>query len=113
MIAVNQKNPSGDHGSGRSPKVHRDRREGGHHRPPLRSGKSTFLRCLNLLETPTARQIIPFHGQDITDPKDRHRRRCASRWAWCSSTSTCSQPDHPEQHNAGPGQAGVMKKDEA
>ena len=34
---------------------------------PSGSGKSTFLRCLNLLEVPTAR-----------------------KWAWCSSTSTCS-----------------------
>ena len=32
------------------------------------SGKSTFLRCLNLLETPTA-GTITFEGTDITDPK--------------------------------------------
>ena len=32
------------------------------------SGKSTFLRCLNLLETPTAGEII-LEGQTITDPK--------------------------------------------
>ena len=31
------------------------------------SGKSTFLRCMNLLEVPTSGQII-FDGQDITDP---------------------------------------------
>ena len=39
------------------------------------SGKSTFLRCLNLLETPTSGQIF-FEGTDITDPKvdiNRHR----------------------------------------
>ncbi len=32
------------------------------------SGKSTFLRCLNLLETPT-KGVITFEGVDITDPK--------------------------------------------
>ena len=35
---------------------------------PSRSGKSTFLRCLNLLETPTSGEIW-FDGQKITDPK--------------------------------------------
>ena len=29
------------------------------------SGKSTLSRCINLLETPTAGQIL-FHGEDIT-----------------------------------------------
>ena len=32
------------------------------------SGKSTFLRCLNLLETPTQGEIW-FEGENITDPK--------------------------------------------
>lgn len=32
------------------------------------SGKSTMLRCINLLETPTGGQIV-YHGDDITDPK--------------------------------------------
>ena len=32
------------------------------------SGKSTFLRCMNLLETPTGGHIY-FEGTDITDPK--------------------------------------------
>ena len=31
------------------------------------SGKSTMLRCINLLETPTSGQIL-FHGDDITAP---------------------------------------------
>ena len=31
------------------------------------SGKSTMLRCINLLETPTSGQIM-FHGKDITSP---------------------------------------------
>ena len=35
---------------------------------PSGSGKTTFLRCLNLLETPTGGKII-FEGQDLTDPK--------------------------------------------
>ncbi len=35
---------------------------------PSGSGKTTFLRCLNLLETPTGGSIV-FQGQDITDPK--------------------------------------------
>ncbi len=41
------------------------------------SGKSTFLRCLNLLEEPTGGQII-FGGTDITDPKTNinvHRQK--------------------------------------
>ncbi|MBQ9985806.1 MAG: amino acid ABC transporter ATP-binding protein [Oscillospiraceae bacterium] len=33
------------------------------------SGKSTFLRCLNLLEQPTGGNIF-FEGTDITDPKN-------------------------------------------
>ena len=32
------------------------------------SGKSTMLRCVNLLETPTGGNIY-YHGKDITDPK--------------------------------------------
>lgn len=35
---------------------------------PSDSGKSTFLRSLNLLEEPTGGQIL-FEGKDITDPK--------------------------------------------
>ena len=41
------------------------------------SGKSTFLRCLNLLETPTSGSIL-FHGVDITQKKvniDQLRRK--------------------------------------
>ena len=35
---------------------------------PSGRGKSTFLRCLNLLETPTGGEIV-FEGQSITDEK--------------------------------------------
>ena len=44
---------------------------------PSGGGKSTFLRCLNLLEEPTAGKVF-FKGQDITDKKVNtieHRRQ--------------------------------------
>ncbi len=44
---------------------------------PSGGGKSTFLRCLNLLETPTS-GTITFKGVDITDPKsdiNKHRQK--------------------------------------
>ncbi len=44
---------------------------------PSGGGKSTFLRCLNLLEVPEQGKII-FEGTDITDPKtnlDKHRQK--------------------------------------
>lgn len=44
---------------------------------PSGGGKSTFLRCLNLLETPTAGKIY-FEGVDITDKKvdiNLHRQK--------------------------------------
>ncbi len=46
-------------------------------RPFRIPGKSTLLRCLNLLETPTSGKVI-FDGVDITDTKvnlDLHRRK--------------------------------------
>ncbi len=44
---------------------------------PSGGGKSTFLRCLNMLEKPTDGQII-FEGDDLTDKKidlNRHRQK--------------------------------------
>lgn len=44
---------------------------------PSGGGKSTFLRCLNLLEQPTSGSVY-FHGTDITDPQvniDQYRQR--------------------------------------
>ena len=41
------------------------------------SGKSTFLRCLNMLETPTE-GMIKFHGEDLADKKcdlNLHRQK--------------------------------------
>ena len=35
---------------------------------PSGGGKSTFLRCLNLLETPTSGELL-FHGEDIMQRK--------------------------------------------
>lgn len=44
------------------------------------SGKSTFLRCLNLLETPDAGHIW-FHGQDLTAERCNINRVCkTSGW---------------------------------
>ncbi len=44
---------------------------------PSGGGKSTFLRCLNRLETPTSGSII-FENEDMADPKvniNRHRQK--------------------------------------
>ena len=55
---------------------------------PSGGGKSTFLRSLNLLETPTSGSII-FDGR--TSPARRWTSPSIGRkWAWCSSTSICS-----------------------
>ena len=54
---------------------------------PSGGGKSTFLRCLNLLEIPDEGQIF-YQGQDITDKKlkiTKYRQELA----WSFSTSMC------------------------
>lgn len=56
---------------------------------PSGGGKSTFLRCLNMLEVPSSGQII-IDGEDITAPASTSIR-CARIWAWCFSTSTSSR----------------------
>ena len=57
---------------------------------PSGGGKSTFLRCLNLLETPTSGQIL-FDGVDIcARGRASTSTSTVRRWAWCSSSSTSS-----------------------
>ena len=55
---------------------------------PSGGGKSTFIRCLNLLEQPTAGKIY-FEGEDIT-AKGFDVNGTDRRSAWCSSSSTSS-----------------------
>ena len=65
---------------------------------PSGGGKSTFLRCLNLLETPDSGQIF-FEGTPVRSFSRARRSRTrtsismstARRWAWCSSILTCSR----------------------
>ena len=64
------------------------------------SGKSTFLRCINMLEQPHGGKIL-LNGEELklvanrdgglkaAEPK--HCSACARAWRWCSSTSTCGR----------------------
>jgi polar amino acid transport system ATP-binding protein len=55
---------------------------------PSGSGKSTLLRSVNMLEKPTAGQIL-FEGNDLTQAKRKDLCRCGNAWAWCFSSSIC------------------------
>ena len=55
---------------------------------PSGGGKSTYLRCLNMLETPEEGQIF-VEGVEITG-KRWTSISTVRRWAWCSSCSTSS-----------------------
>ena len=52
------------------------------------SGKSTMLRCINLLE-PIDDGVILLDGEDISEPA-APPIRCAGGSDWCSRASTCS-----------------------
>ena len=52
------------------------------------SGKSTMLRCINLLENPTGGSIL-YHGGRISPIRKCQCRHTGRRWAWCSRTSIC------------------------
>lgn len=55
---------------------------------PSGGGKSTFLRCLNCLEDPTAGKIM-FDGVDLADLKvDINEQR--EKWVWFFNSSTYS-----------------------
>lgn len=47
------------------------------------SGKSTFLRSINLLETPTDGQIL-YHGQNVLE-KAMTSRNTVKSWGWFSN----------------------------
>lgn len=53
---------------------------------PSGSGKSTLLRCINGLEKPTSGEVF-FDGMPVNGEKIL--MKCARKWAWCSSGSTC------------------------
>lgn len=50
------------------------------------SGKSTFLRSINLLETPTDGQIL-YHGQNVLE-KAMTSRNTVKSWGWFSNPLT-------------------------
>ena len=61
------------------------------------SGKSTFLRCINFLESPSdgaisldgklIRMVSDANGMRVADEAELQHLRPA--WPWCFSTSTC------------------------
>ncbi|MDY2937677.1 MAG: amino acid ABC transporter ATP-binding protein [Fusicatenibacter sp.] len=79
---------------------------------PAGSGKSTFLRSLNLLEVPTGGQIL-FEGVDITDPKNdinRTRQKIGMVFQQFNLFPHLSIRDNIM---LAPVKLGIMKKEEA
>ena len=64
---------------------------------PSGGGKSTLLRCINLLEIPTSGTRPHRRARRSSFPPGRQGRlaerssSCAARPAWCSRTSSCSR----------------------
>ena len=56
---------------------------------PSGGGKSTLLRCVNLLEPPTRGASSSKAGRSRA-PASRTSTWCGAGSAWCSSSSTCS-----------------------
>lgn len=82
---------------------------------PSGGGKSTFLRCLNLLEQPTSGQIL-FDGTDICSIKGKAIDQCRQRMGMVfhavqpvQQHGRYAQPDrrpHPHQGHESGGGAG-------
>ncbi len=60
---------------------------------PSGGGKSTLLRCLNLLVYPDEGQV--WVDDVLTTDPVFGRSGCDSRWAWCSRASTSSLTSGP------------------
>ena len=58
---------------------------------PSGSGKSTLIRCVNGLEPIQKGDILVLRRARSRRRGVEPRRRCAPRWAWCSSPSTSSR----------------------
>ena len=61
------------------------------------SGKSTFLRCLNVLETPDQGRLsfenfhFDFRAGSVRQPPRPSSRRCAPASAWSSKATICGR----------------------
>ena len=74
---------------------------------PSGTGKSTLLRCINLLEPPDAGRIL-LEGKEITGARqERTSTSCAAASGWCSSSST-SSPTRPRGRNVSLAQETVL-----
>ncbi len=54
------------------------------------SGKSTMLRCINLLETPTSGQVL-YHGRDITSHEMAFARDVSTNVVFMSDGVICEE----------------------